>query len=152
MIPGANILNMALSVIARQTISYYMSTGRVLNDVGQYVTSYSAGVFIVGSFQPVPKELYTKWGLDLQKTYYVFYTSNNLVDIGRDVSGDQIAFNGQRFQCESADNWYEMDGWKRMLCVLIQDQGENPQIIGFNENPQLNDNQNFDNGAFSNDG
>lgn len=119
MIPGQNLLNMALSVIARQTITYYRATGRTLNDVGQDITAYASPVSIVGSLQPVPRQLYEQLGLDLQKSYYTFYTSNNIEDVGRDVSGDQFVFNGQRYQVESDNDWYAQDGWKGVLCVLI---------------------------------
>ena len=119
MIPGQNLLNMALTVIARQTITYYQYTGRALNNVGQDVTTYADPVSMVGSLQPVPRQLYAQWGLDLQKSYYTFYTSNNILDIRRDVSADQFAFNNQRYQVESNNDWYAQDGWKGVLCVLI---------------------------------
>lgn len=119
MIPGSNILNIALSVIARQTVSYFAFTGRVLNAVGEDIPSYADSVDIVGSLQPVPRILYEQYGLDLQKTYYTFYTSNPVKDVGRDVSGDQFEFGGQRFQVESNNDWYAQDGWKGVLCVLI---------------------------------
>ena len=41
MIPGSNLLNMALSVIAKQTVAYYQANGRALNAVGQYVTTFN---------------------------------------------------------------------------------------------------------------
>ena len=34
MIPGANVLNMAFRVIAKQTVIYFAATGRTLNSVG----------------------------------------------------------------------------------------------------------------------
>ena len=152
MIPGANLLNMALSIIAKQTITYYRMIDRELNDVGQDVTVYAAPVSIVGSFQPVPRNLYQLYGLDFQKSYFTFYTSNNVKDVQRDVSGDQIAFNNQRFQCESNNDWFALDGWKGVLCVLIDNVQTNPTIYGFNEDPSINNYQNFVNGTFINDG
>lgn len=119
MIPGQNLLTMALTVIASQTITYYRFTGRALNNVGQDVASYATSAQIKGSFQPVPKTLYESYGLDLQKTYFTFYTSSDLIDVQRDVSGDQIVFNSLRYQCESSNDWFSLDGWKGVLCVLI---------------------------------
>lgn len=147
MIPGANVLKMALSIIASQTITYHQASGRVLNSIGQDVTSYNAPVFITGSFQPVPKSYYIQYNLDFAKTYFTFYTSNNLIDLQRNVSEDQITFNSQRFQCESAVNWFNLDGWKGVLCCLI-DTPDNSQVFGFNETPQVNENVNFNNGGF----
>jgi len=117
MIPGQNILNMALQIIAKQTIQYYAFVNRSLNAVGQDIATYAAVQNIVGSWQPVPRQVYVLYGLDLQKDYFTFYTSNNLLDITRDVSGDQIAYRGRRYQVESNNDWYQLDGWKGILCV-----------------------------------
>ncbi len=117
MIPGQNILNMALQIIAKQTIQYYAFVSRSLNAVGQDIATYAAVQNIVGSWQPVPRQVYVLYGLDLQKDYFTFYTSNNLLDITRDVSGDQIAYRGRRYQVESNNDWYQLDGWKGILCV-----------------------------------
>lgn len=136
---------MALSIIARQTVTYYHMTARALNDVGQDVTTYASPVNMTGSFQPVPKRLYEVYGLDLQKSYYTFYTSNNLLDVQRDLSGDQIAFNNRRFQCESANDWFAIDGWKGVLCVDIGSSESFAHLFGFNVNSEYN----FDNGNLS---
>lgn len=119
MIPGSNILKQALSIIASQTISYYKATGRSLNAIGQYITTYASPVSILGSFQPVPRTLYQVYGLDFQKSYFTFYTSTNLIDVQRDVSPDKIVFNSQTYQCISNNDWFAIDGWVGMLCVLI---------------------------------
>lgn len=119
MIPGANILNMALTIIAKQTVIYYKYLSRSVNAVGQNVTLYDLPMNVVGSWQPVPRNLYMVYGLDLQKEYFTFYTSNDLLDIQRDVSGDQLVFGGQRYQVESNNDWYQLDGWKGVLCVRI---------------------------------
>ena len=121
MIPGQNILKMASQLIVFQTIQYYQYESRALNDVGQDVTTYLAVVNIIGSWQPVPRNLYPIYGLDLQKDYFTFYTSNNLLDVTRDVSGDQLAFQGRRYQVESNNDWFQLDGWKGILCVDLGD-------------------------------
>ena len=148
MIPGQNLLNMAFRIIAKETVLYYKDLGRTLNSVGQDITEYAAGVPLSGSFQPVPRKLYELYGLDLQKDYYTFYVSAALLDVDRDISGDQIAFNGQRFQCESDNDWFAIDGWKGVLCVHIGIDIADPVIWGFNEVPSINSYRNFSNGNF----
>jgi hypothetical protein len=123
MVPGSNLLIRALQLIASQTISYYRFISRSLNSVGQDITLYADPVTLYGSFQAVDRKLYDQYGLDLQKSYYTFYSSSNISDIGRDVSGDQLIFGGQRFQVESNNDWFKVDGWKGVLCVAIQDAG-----------------------------
>lgn len=118
-IPGSNLLNMAFTLIARQTVSYYQYQSRASNAVGQDITTYAAPVSLSGSFQAVPRKLYELYGLDLQKSYYTFYASSNLLDVARDVSGDQIVYNSRRYQIESDNDWFAIDGWKGVLCVDI---------------------------------
>ena len=122
-VPGSNLLLQALTVINPQYITYYEVTGRTVNSIGQYTTTYAAGVQIRGSFQAVPKNLYQAYGLDLQKSYYTFYSLNNLIDLIRDTSNDQIAYDGKRYQCESANDWFAQDGWKGVLCCYISPDG-----------------------------
>lgn len=123
MIPGENLLQEALSVIAPQSISYFKAVGRLTNAIGLDVTEYAAAVEIRGSIQPVPQELFEKKGLDFQKTYFTLYTTADAVGINRDISGDQIVFNGQRMQCLSITPWRALDGWIEILCVVINNAG-----------------------------
>ena len=146
-VPGSNILNQALTVIARQQVVYYKMTGRTLNSVGQTITSYALGRSLRGSFQPVPRSVYPIYGLDLQKDYYTFYVSANVLDVGRDISGDQIAFNDDRFQIESANDWFAIDGWKGVLCVRIGEDEGDLKLWGFGSTPP-NTYQNFEHGNF----
>lgn len=124
MIPGANLLATARRLIYPQTISYYQATGTALNAINQYVPTYAAPILIKGSFQPVPREMYVKFNLDLQKSYWTFYSDQNIIDIQRDVSSDQIQFNSQTYQCLSSNDWFAVDGWKGVLCVLVQGQAQ----------------------------
>ena len=117
MIPGQNLLNMALTLIAKQSIQYYQFVSRSPNSVGQDITVYATAITLVGSWQPIPRQLYESLGLDLQKDYFNFYSSNNVLDVTRDVSGDQLSFSGRRYQVESNNDWFQLDGWKGILCV-----------------------------------
>lgn len=120
MIPGSNLLNSALSIIAKQTIIYYKAASRTKNALKQWIVVYDTPVNIVGSFQPVPRSRYDQYGLDFQKSYFTFYTSNDLIDIQRNVAADQIVFGSQRYQCLSSNDWFGIDGWLGILCVLIE--------------------------------
>lgn len=148
MIPGQNLLRMAFRVIAQSYLVYYHYLGRTQNSVGQDVSQYSDGKGIFGSFQPVPRILYDKLGLDFQKDYWMFYTSNNLQDVGRMVSGDQISFNGNRYQCESDNDWYPIDGWKGALFIHIGIDNADNTVFGFNQKPLINTNKNFSNSNY----
>jgi hypothetical protein len=143
LIPGQDLLAMAMTVIAQQDLSYYKYAGRVLNSLGQYVSTYSRGVVMSGSWQPVPRNLMIQYGLDFQKSYFTFYTSNNVVDLTRDVSADQLAFNGERYQVESNNDWFALDGWKGILCVHIGPDTQQENVFGFGTIPNSNTYSNF---------
>lgn len=147
-IPGQDLLAMALTMIAQQGLTYYKASGRTLNSIGQYVTTFYAGVAMYGSWQPVPRQLMMQYGLDLQKDYYTFYTSNNVLDLDRDITADQVAFNGQLFQVESANDWFALDGWKGILCVHIGDNTQQQNVFGFGILPLNNSYTNFGHGNF----
>lgn len=119
MIPGSDILNDALSVIIPQQVTYYAYSGSIINDVGQNVPEYAESVIILGSFQPIPRSLYQQLGLNFDKSYFNLYTSTNIIDVSRNVSGDQISFQGSQYQCESCTQWFGIDGWKAVRCILL---------------------------------
>lgn len=147
-IPGQNLLQMASQLITFQTLVYYKDLGRSLNSVGQDVTQYAIGVPVRGSFQPIPRKLYPILGLDLQKDYYNFYSSTNILDIDRDISADQFGYNGQRFQCVSDNDWFIQDGWKGVLLIHIGIDTGDAYLFGFGKIPTENTYKNFNNGNF----
>ena len=147
-IPGQNVLSMALTCIAKQGLTYYQAGPRSLNDVGQYVTTFGRGILMYGSWQPVPRALMIKYGLDLQKDYFTFYTSNNVLDLDRSITADQISFNGQLFQVESDNDWFALDGWKGVLCVHVGPDNAQRHVWGFGSVPSTNAYSNFDHGNF----
>lgn len=147
-IPGANVLKMAFRVIAKTPILYYKSIGRSLDSVGQWVSQFGPSTTIYGSFQPVPRQKYVHLGLDLQKSYYYLFVPRNLIDLTRDISADQLGFQGQRYQVQSNTEWYGIDGWLQILCVEIGIDTGATAVFGFNQPNQITGNQNFDNGNF----
>lgn len=120
-VPGSNILNTALSVIAKQTVTLYKFVSRETNEIGLDVATYARPVSIQGSFQVVPRRLYQQYGLDLNRNYATFYASTNMLDVTRDVSGDYLIFNGKKWQCDSSNDWFAVDGWVGMLVIEIKD-------------------------------
>ncbi len=121
MIPGSNILNLALSVIQKQSFTYFAFKARTLNAIGFNVAEYKPGIPAKGSVQPIPRNLYQASGLDFQRNYFNFFLSKGIIDIARDVSGDQFEYNGLRFQCLSKTDWYAADGWDQVLCVQVSE-------------------------------
>lgn len=119
MIPGSNLLSMALRVIAPQTIAYYPYVSRTKLANGVLNPVYGSGVNVDGSFQPVPRSRYENMGLDFQKNYVTIFVSKNVIDIERDVTGDRFTYAGKLYQAESRTDWFSQDGWDAILCVEV---------------------------------
>lgn len=119
MIPGANILNTVLRVIARQTFVYNAYLSRTANAMGDYVANYYPSAQCSGNAQPVPREKFEDYGLDFNKRYFNFFVSRGVIDVGRDVSGDQIVFECRYYQVISITPWIGIDGWNQILAVEV---------------------------------
>lgn len=116
--PGSNILRQALRVIASQTFKYYKFLGRAENAIGYDVSSYADPILIKGSVQPTPRNMYELYGLDLNQRHVTVYTPNNIIEIDRDRSSDQIMFECQAYQVLSNPApWFLIDGW--MACIAV---------------------------------
>lgn len=119
LVPGSNLLALANRVIATQTLSYAAYSSRTANSVGVWNTAYAAPVIIRGNIQPVPRNRYENMGLDFQKNYATIFIQKNVIDIARDVSGDQFTYNGRIFEAISRTDWFGQDSWDSVLCVEV---------------------------------
>lgn len=120
MIPGSNLLKMALKVIGSQTVQYIQYLGRVENSAGFLVSTYAEPVPLTGSFQPVPRQYFAQMGLDYNKSYAMLYDPNGTIkDLDRDRSGDYIEFADARYEAMSSTDWTPIDGWNGTLFVKL---------------------------------
>lgn len=119
MIPGSNLLAQALTVITPTQCLLFAQTGRALNSVGQWVSTYADAVTIWASVQAVPRSVYKMMGLDWQKSYVQFYSVSLIEDLARDRSGDLMEWNGRRYEIESKNDWQPIDGWAGIVGVDI---------------------------------
>ena len=122
-VPGSNLLNQALTVIAPQTVQYQRFVSRDTNQIGYDVSVFADPVPVRGSFQPVPRSRYEFQGLDFSKSYWVLFAPLGMIGVDRDVSGDQLTFQGRRYQVESITAWHGVDGWSEALCVEVSNAG-----------------------------
>lgn len=120
MIPGSNILRMALGAIAAQAVPYRRYTGTTTRADGIQVPTFAAPVTLYGSWQPVSADQLVRWGLDPAKKMAIFYVSAPLNEPGRDISGDRADYAGSEWEARDADGeWFPQDGWTGMLFQRI---------------------------------
>ncbi len=120
-IPGSDLLDIAFDVISKTDMTYRRFMRRALLANGNWLPIYYGDVILLGSWQPVARNVYRAQGLDFQKSYFNFFVSNDLIDIHRDVSGDHLIKQGKEYQCESLTPWFGIDGWNKMLCTEVND-------------------------------
>lgn len=119
MIPGSNLLGMALTVIQPQTVIWLQETARTQNAIGQWVTEYATPMPVRGSWQPLDRAKYEQLGLDLAKKYFVFFASIAMTAVERMKAGDVLEFAGNHHHIEDEVDWYIQDGWRGILCIEI---------------------------------
>ena len=122
MIPGSNLLQMALRVIAPQSLKYYAFVSRSENEVGILESKYSLPTIVNGSFQAVPRSVYSFMGLDFSKQYFMFYASADINNLTRGSAGDKLEFKGKFFEVMSETAWHAIDGWNGIMCVLLDNE------------------------------
>jgi hypothetical protein len=125
--PGSNLLKRAGRLIAFQSCQYYAFSSRTQNAARQFVPSYAAPFVLSASIQAINRNRYAQMGLDFNKFYVQIYASLNIVDLQRDSSGDRLIYNGDLYQMQDGQNWFQQDGWATCLCVRIKTGATGPQ-------------------------
>jgi hypothetical protein len=118
-VPGTNVLALALSVQGTQEVGYLRFLAKTTNDVGKDVPTYEDRVDLWGSFQPVSAAAMQLHGLELGKSWAIFYASQQFQDMTRDDAPDLLLFNGRRWEIKGKTGWFAQDGWDAALCVDV---------------------------------
>lgn len=119
-VPGSNLLNMAMGLIAPQSVMLYRATGTTTRADGIKITSYGPGEVVTGgSVQAVNRARYNELGLDLKKQYVMWYAGTSATGTTRTSPGDQFVFAGVRYQLLDENDWLNIDGWQGLMAIGI---------------------------------
>ena len=133
MIPGSNLLSLALTVIASQPVNWFQFASQSDGPTGLNTVIYAAAQTVkIGSVQPVDRSRYEQLGLDRQKSYVTWFVPNanaQSIRSNPDGSGDVIEWpvnnagvplsGARRYQIVGDTPWTAVDGWTRVLGVDI---------------------------------
>lgn len=119
MIPGINLLQIAFGAIAQQQGQWIKFVANVENSQGQDIPGYAPPVPISGSFQSTDTRTIQELGLDTERSYRTFYTSNPVLSVDRSTSPDQMIFYGRKYEVAGEADWINQDGWKAVILVDI---------------------------------
>ena len=114
-----NIFNIVRKAIPTYTVDYQTSTGRTVNNIGQYETTYTAPVQINANIQPVNQTLMQTLGLDFQKVYITAHLPLEPKTVHAGESGDILTFNGSSYKIIHIENWYETGGYTLVRAVQL---------------------------------
>jgi len=125
-IPGSNLLALAQTVIAKQSIIFYRRVSTTVNDAGYKVSGFEPGVVQFHSVQAVPDQIVRQMGLDASKKYLMIYSSDQpITGLQRGNGGDQWGFATRRWNTMDDNDWTPIDGWEGVMCVDVgEDKGD----------------------------
>jgi len=118
-VPGSNILDDAFECIDCEDFQFYRYEGKTTNTIGLDVRTYAAPVTVTGSIQAVDRSYYADNGLDFTKRHIQVWTTTDIEDLYRARSGDQIQWNGERWEVLSETDWIPIDGWNSFIAVQV---------------------------------
>ena len=118
-VPGSNLLSDALECIDCETFQFYQYQAKTTNTIGLDVRTYAAPVTATGSIQPVDRSYYADAGLDFTKRHIEVWTETDTEDLYRARSGDQIGWEGERWEVVSETDWFPVDRWNSFVAVQV---------------------------------
>lgn len=116
-----NVLNPAMAATAilgcNQTFLFYKRLSSVVDDMGRDVPQYDAPLSLTGSIQAVPNKMYEQLGLNLDKNYKTVFCSALIRSIAEEIQPDRIVYNSKTYDVVENKNWYETNGYTKLLIV-----------------------------------
>lgn len=119
MIPGINLLSIALGAIASQSGEWLRFIGNTQNSQGQDIPEYAPAQVVTGSLQSTDAKTVQDMGLDVTAKHRTFYSSHPIAITDRETSPDLLIFYGRKYQVAGEVDWINQDGWKGVVLVDI---------------------------------
>lgn len=140
----SNLLKRANRLIPFEKIVFQKWTGNTFQD-GIAVPTFSEGVELSASVQPVRTEIYEKLGLDFQKDYVTVHASVQMNGTDKQATPDRMIYDGFVWNVQKSNNWFKYDGWSSAVFIRIK--------VAETPTPPIPDNgDNGDNGDGSGNG
>lgn len=115
LVPGSNLLAMASTLIASQTVGYAKYEGKTKTPQGVLIPTYAARVDVEGSFQPVSVDRVQRLGLDMSVEWATFYAYGFNAPLLRGTAPDRFYRGGGVWEVYGLADWASQDGWQAVL-------------------------------------
>lgn len=131
-----NLLPIAMAATSilgcNKTFQFYKYQGTAVDPMGRDVPQYAAPKPVTGSVQAVSNKMYEQLGLDLEKNYKIIYSPELIQSIAEEIQPDRLVYNNRTFEVVENKNWYETNGYTRVLAVELKElrtDGSNSNFI-----------------------
>lgn len=113
-----NLLNIALSVLPKTKAKWYQFDKLEVDSRGREKVTYKEPINIIGSFQAMDIKTVQEMGLDINKDYKAFYTSNNVKQVQRQTSPDYLEILEDKYDVlDVPNNWFKINSWNGFICI-----------------------------------
>lgn len=124
-----NLLPIAMAATAvlgcNKTFQYYRYQETIVDDMGRDVPQYADPKPVIGSVQAVSNKIYEQLGLDLNKNYKIIYSPELIQSIAEKIQPDRIVYDNRTFEVVENKNWYETNGYTKILIVELKELRQN---------------------------
>ena len=115
-----NLLNIASSVVkCRQTVQYLRYLGTSINEMGRIVPSYYAPIVIKNAYvQPMDlrsQQMVERLDVQPIRNLRTVYLPIEALSTEEQTTSDIIIYRNRRWQIVASDNWYDYDGWMKLI-------------------------------------
>lgn len=131
-----NLLPIAMAATAvlgcNKTFQYYRYRETIVDDMGRDIPQYADPKPVTGSIQAVSNKMYEQLGLDLDKNYKIIYSPELIQSIAEKIQPDRIVYDNRTFEVVEDKDWYETNGYTRVLAVELKElrtDGSNSNFI-----------------------
>lgn len=120
-----NVLTPAMAATAilgcNKRFQYFKYLRTEIDDMGRDVPAFDNPKPYTGSVQPVPNRLYEQLGLDLDKNYKIIYSPQLMKSLAEEIQPDRIVYENRTFEIVENKNWYETNGYTKILMVELKE-------------------------------
>lgn len=117
-----NLLGLASRLIPTVTVQYRTFINTEPNSFGIMVNVYSEPITITKAhIQPLKAEMYAQYALQPSRNVKVCYIPADVTGTIDKSTNDIIIFNNKKFNIIDTHDWYDYDGWNKLIIVEDKD-------------------------------
>lgn len=135
-----NLLPIAMNATAilgcNKSFLYYEYLGNELKG-GRDIPRFAEPIPMKGSVQAVSNKTYEQLGLDLNKNYKTVFSTALIASMAEEIQPDRIVYENRTYEVVENKNWYETNGYTKILVVELKEFRDNDTNKLQNQKPNI---------------